>query len=98
MTKNVLIAKVNFLDFNEHKLAFVEEYLGEQVGSSWGKSEILEKEEGLSLYCKWYYANFTYADEDYACVSQRLDTLKRANIVLSFSASLEKEASVLNHS
>lgn len=98
MTKNVLIAKVNFSDFNEHKLAFVEEYLGEQVGSSWGKSEILEKEEGLSLYCKWYYANLNFAEEDYACVSQRLDTLKRANIVLSFSASIEKEASVLNHS
>ena len=98
MTKNVLIAKVNFSDFNEHKLAFVEEYLGEQVGSSWGKSDVIEKQEGLSLHCKWYYSNLNFAEEDYACVSQRLDTLKRANIVPSFSASIEKEASVLNHS
>lgn len=91
MTKSVLIVKVNFSDFNEHKLAFIEEYLGEQVESSWGNSEASENERGLELHCRWSYSNPLCAEEDYEFVSQKLDELKLANIVSSFSTTLGEE-------
>lgn len=100
MKKYVLSANVPIQNKNEHLLFFIEDCLGFCVESRWGNSEIYENENFLTLSCSWSYDNFELAEEDYACLSQKVSEMKLANIVSQDSrVSLStKETNVVNHS
>jgi hypothetical protein len=100
MKKYSLTATVPIQNKNEHLLFFIEDCFTHCVESRWGSSEILENENFLTLSCKWSYDNSELAEEDYACLSQKVSEMKLANIVSSSSrVSLNvKETNVVNHS
>lgn len=93
-----VVAKIK--DKNEHLLFFIEDCFTHCVESRWGNSEIYESESCLSIHCKWSYDKADLAEEDYACLSQKVSEMKLANIVSQDSrVSLSsKETNVVNHS
>jgi len=94
-----LVVNVKINDLNQTKMMFVEQYLHEQIGFSWGVPETIQFENYLELRCKWYYESFEFAEGDYECISERLSFMKRAGIVSSFFTTvISKETNVVNHS
>jgi len=89
MNKNYLMkVKIAFKGKNEKLSYFLEEYISEQVDSPWGNSDIQVHDTGATyttIDLNWNYSNFITCEEDYNCVSQRLDTLKRCGIIHWFS-------------
>lgn len=94
-----LTATVRIDGLNKARSMFVEQYLHEQIGFTWGNAETIQIEDCLELRCKWHYSNLQFAEEDYECISERLSFMKRAGIVSSFFTTvLQKEMNAANHS
>lgn len=85
MNKFHLTARVRINGLNESKIHFVEQYLGEQIGSPWGTSDILEDDSGLVLDLRWTYDDSMTCEQDYECISERLSMLKRAEVIREFT-------------
>ena len=82
---------------NKHRLSFLEGYLRQQMGTTWGWPGWVQAsdDDSTTLTLHWYEKDLSLAEEDVECLSSCLDELKRAEVVRSFQVILSPRGQVI---